>query len=91
MINAIDLAREIGMGKRTNTILVSAFFTLLRKVILRKTPSGYMKEKATKPTSRRGSWTLIDRNHKHIDAGATASGKVDVPGALEAPQRIKRR
>ena len=27
-INAIDLAREIGMGKRTNTILQSAFFTL---------------------------------------------------------------
>ena len=27
-INAIDLAREIGMGKRTNTILQSAFFAL---------------------------------------------------------------
>ena len=27
-INAIDLAIEIGMGKRTNTILQSAFFTL---------------------------------------------------------------
>ena len=27
-INAIDLAVEIGMGKRTNTILQSAFFTL---------------------------------------------------------------
>ena len=27
-INAIDLARQIGMGKRTNTILQSAFFTL---------------------------------------------------------------
>ncbi len=27
-INAIDLAKEIGMGKRTNTILQSAFFAL---------------------------------------------------------------
>ena len=27
-INAIDLAKEIGMGKRTNTILQSAFFKL---------------------------------------------------------------
>ena len=27
-INAIDLAIEIGMGKRTNTILQSAFFSL---------------------------------------------------------------
>ena len=29
-INAIDLAIEIGMGKRTNTILQSAFFTLAK-------------------------------------------------------------
>ncbi len=27
-IDAIDLAREIGMGKRINTILQSAFFKL---------------------------------------------------------------
>ena len=30
MINAIDLAQKIGMGKRTNTILQSAFFTRTR-------------------------------------------------------------
>ena len=29
-INAIDLAAEIGMGKRTNTILQSAFFALAK-------------------------------------------------------------
>ena len=29
-INAIDLAIEIGMGKRTNTILQSAFFSLAK-------------------------------------------------------------
>ncbi len=29
-INAIDLAKEIGMGKRTNTILQSAFFSLAK-------------------------------------------------------------
>ena len=29
-INAIDLAQQIGMGKRTNTILQSAFFTLAK-------------------------------------------------------------
>ena len=37
-INAIDLAAKIGMGKRTNTILQSAFFTLLR-LCLRRRPS----------------------------------------------------
>ena len=29
-INAIDLAIQVGMGKRTNTILQSAFFTLAK-------------------------------------------------------------
>ena len=29
-IDAIDLAEQIGMGKRTNTILQSAFFTLAK-------------------------------------------------------------
>ena len=30
MINAIDLAKKIGMGKRTNTILQSTFFSLVK-------------------------------------------------------------
>ena len=46
-INAIDLAREIGMGKRTNTILQSAFFTLAG-VLPQEDAIGYMKDAATK-------------------------------------------
>ena len=42
-INAIDLAREIGMGKRTNTILQSAFFTLAG-VLPQEDAIGYMKD-----------------------------------------------
>ncbi len=37
-IDAIDLAAEIGMGKRTNTILQSAFFALA-KVMPERRPS----------------------------------------------------
>ena len=39
-INAIDLAKEIGMGKRTNTILQSAFFSLAKVMPERPRPSG---------------------------------------------------
>ena len=77
MINAIDLAREIGMGKRTNTILQSAFFTLA-KVIPQKDAIRYMKEKATASYLKKGQ-DVVDMNHKAIDAGATAFVKVDVP------------
>ena len=44
-IDAIDLAIEIGMGKRTNTILQSAFFSLA-KVMPEEEAITYMKEPA---------------------------------------------
>ena len=77
MINAIDLAQKIGMGKRTNTILQSAFFTLA-KVIPQEDAIKYMKEKATASYLKKGQ-DVVDMNHNAIDAGATAFVKVDVP------------
>ena len=44
-INAIDLAIEIGMGKRTNTILQSAFFALAN-VMPEEEAIKYMKDAA---------------------------------------------
>jgi len=76
-INAIDLAIEIGMGKRTNTILQSAFFTLA-KVMPQAEAIQYMKDAATKSYLKKGQ-EIVDMNHKAIDAGATAFVKIDVP------------
>ncbi|MGN1017526.1 MAG: pyruvate:ferredoxin (flavodoxin) oxidoreductase, partial [Oscillospiraceae bacterium] len=60
MINAIDLAQKIGMGKRTNTILQSAFFTLA-KVIPQDDAIRYMKEKATASYLKKGQ-DVVDMN-----------------------------
>ncbi len=76
-INAIDKAIEIGMGKRTNTILQSAFFTLA-KVMPQEKAIGYMKDAATKSYMKKGQ-DVVDTNHKAIDLGATAYHKVEVP------------
>ncbi|WP_417305811.1 pyruvate:ferredoxin (flavodoxin) oxidoreductase [Ellagibacter isourolithinifaciens] len=76
-INAIDLAIEIGMGKRTNTILQSAFFTLAG-VLPQAEAIQYMKDAATKSYLKKGQ-AVVDMNHKAIDAGATAFVKIDVP------------
>ena len=76
-INAIDLAIEIGMGKRTNTILQSAFFKLA-KVMPEAEAIGYMKDAATHSYLKKGQ-DVVDMNHKAIDAGATAFKKFDVP------------
>ena len=76
-INAIDLAKEIGMGKRTNTILQSAFFSLA-KVMPESEAIQYMKDAATHSYLKKGQ-DVVDMNHKAIDAGATAYKKFKVP------------
>ncbi len=75
-VNAIDLAAQIGLGKRTNTVLQSAFFSLA-KVLPPEDAIGYMKEKAQK-FMKKGK-EIVEMNEKAIDAGATAYVKIDVP------------
>ena len=78
-INAIDLAIEIGMGKRTNTILQSAFFSLA-KIMPEAEAIQYMKDAATHSYLKKGQ-DIVDMNHKAIDLGATAYKKVEVPAS----------
>ncbi len=85
-INAIDLAREIGMGKRTNTILQSAFFSLA-KVMPEAEAIQYMKDAATHSYLKKGQ-DIVDMNHKAIDAGATAFKKFDVPASWKDAQDV---
>lgn len=75
-VNAIDLAAKIGLGKRTNTVLQSAFFSL-SKVLPEAEAIGYMKEKAQK-FMKKGK-EIVEMNEKAIDAGATAYVKIAVP------------
>ena len=77
IIDAIDLAIEIGMGKRNNTILQSAFFSLA-KVMPEAEAIQYMKDAATHSYLKKGQ-DVVDMNHKAIELGATAYVKVDVP------------
>ena len=90
MIDAIDLAAKVGMGKRTNTVLQSAFFSLA-KVLPAEEALQYMKDAATKSYLKKGQ-AIVDANHKAIDAGATAYTKIDVPAdwatAEDAPSTL---
>ena len=78
-INAIDLAIEIGMGKRTNTILQSAFFALAG-ILPQEDALRYMKDAATKSYLKKGQ-DVVDTNHRAIDAGATAFKRLEVPAS----------
>ena len=90
-IDAIDLAAKIGMGKRTNTILQSAFFALA-KVMPEAEAIQYMKDAATHSYLKKGQ-DVVDMNHKAIDMGATAYKKFEVPAdwatAQDEPKDVK--
>ena len=91
-INAIDKAIEIGMGKRTNTILQSAFFKLANVMPIEEAVD-YMKQAAKKSYSKKGD-AVVEMNYKAIDAGVDAIHKVEVPAdwanATEEKKEIKR-
>ena len=76
-VNAIDLAAQIGLGKRTNTILQAAFFALAN-VLPKDEAIKYMKDAATKSFLKKGQ-EIVDMNHKAIDAGFGAFVKINVP------------
>ncbi|GAA4655309.1 pyruvate:ferredoxin (flavodoxin) oxidoreductase [Anaerocolumna aminovalerica] len=83
-INAIDKAIEIGMGKRTNTILQSAFFKLANVLPIEKAIE-YMKAAAKKSYGKKGD-AVVEMNYKAIDAGVDALHKVEVPASWSNPE-----
>ena len=91
-INAIDKAIEIGMGKRTNTILQSAFFKLANVMPIDEAVE-YMKAAAKKSYAKKGD-AVVEMNYKAIDAGVDAIHEVAVPAdwatAVDAPKKIDR-
>ena len=83
-INAIDKAIEIGMGKRTNTILQSAFFKLADIMPIDEAVT-FMKEAAKKSYSKKGD-AVVEMNYRAIDAGVDALHKVEVPASWANPE-----
>lgn len=82
-INAIDKAIEIGMGKRTNTILQSAFFKLANVMPITDAIE-FMKSAAKKSYGKKGD-AVVEMNYKAIDAGVDALHKVEVPASWANP------
>ena len=81
-VNAIDKAIEIGMGKRTNTILQSAFFALANIMPIDQAVE-YMKYMAKKSYAKKGD-AVVQMNYNAIDAGVNAIVKIDVPDSWKS-------
>jgi len=76
IINATKLARDIGLGTRTNTIMQAAFFKLA-DVIPYEEAKTYMKEYAKKAYGNKGD-EIVQMNYAAIDSGEAGLIKVEV-------------
>ena len=80
IVDAINLAREIGLGRRTNTIMQSAFFKLNPQMLPYDEAVKLMKDYVVKLYSRKGE-KIVALNHEAIDKGATGLMEVNVEAA----------
>ncbi|MCM1333772.1 MAG: pyruvate:ferredoxin (flavodoxin) oxidoreductase [Bacteroides sp.] len=79
IINAIKVAKEIGLGNKTNTVLQSAFFSIAN-IIPADDAIEYMKKAAYKSFAKKGE-DIVNMNYAAIEKGAGEVIKVDVPAA----------
>ena len=79
IIDAISIAKELGLRGRTNTVLQSAFFNLTG-IIPADKANELMKDAATRSFSKKGE-EIVKMNHDAIDRGANSAVKVEVPAA----------
>ncbi len=76
-IDGVQIAREIGLGGRINTILQSAFFKLAN-IIPADQAIQYMKDAATATYGNKGD-KVIAMNHTAIERGANEVHEVKIP------------
>ena len=80
IINATKICTEIGMGRRTNTTLQSAFFALNEQIMPYDKALELMKAAAKKSYGKKGD-DVVEMNWKAIDAGK--AGLVEIPVKAE--------
>jgi len=79
LIDAVKIAREIGLGGRINMIMQSAFFKLTNVIPLEEAIK-YLKESIIKAYGKKGQ-EVVDMNNKAVDAGCEALVEVKVPSS----------
>ncbi|MBQ7713534.1 MAG: pyruvate:ferredoxin (flavodoxin) oxidoreductase [Oscillospiraceae bacterium] len=89
VIDATDIAEKLGLGSHTNTVLQSAFFSLM-EIVPKEQALGEMKAAARRAYFAKGD-DVVAKNLAAIDAGADAPVRVNIPAswadAADAPER----
>lgn len=84
IINATDIAREIGLGSRINMIMQAAFFKLANVIPIEDAVK-YLKDSIVDAYGKKGQ-AILDMNFAAVDKGINALVKVDVPDSWKTAQ-----
>ncbi len=76
-IDAVNIAKEIGLGGRVNMIVQAAFFAI-SKILPVEDAVKYLKEQVNKTYGAKGQ-DIVDMNCAAIDKGVTMFKQIDVP------------
>ena len=79
IINAVDIAKELGLGARINMIMQSAFFKLANIIPIDEAVK-HLKDAIVKSYGHKGE-KIVNMNYAAVDRGIDALVKVDVPAS----------
>jgi pyruvate-ferredoxin/flavodoxin oxidoreductase len=80
VIDAIGIARELGLGGRTNTVLQAAFFKLTG-IIPEDLAVKEMKDAIYKTYYKKRGQEVVDMNRRAVDKGIEMLARIDIPDA----------
>ena len=80
VIDASAVAREVGLGARTNTILQTCFFAI-SGVLPREQAIGHIKEAIRKSYARKGQ-SVVDKNFAAVDGTLARLSEVTLPPTI---------
>ncbi len=89
IINAVDIAKDLGLGGRTNTILQAAFFKLVNMIPL-DDAVGYMKDAIKKTYGKKGD-KVVSMNCAAVDKGIENLSRSTSPPRGPLSTRARRR
>ena len=86
VINAYEIAKNLGLGPRINTIMMAAFFKI-SQVIDVDVAIGAIKDANKKSYGSKGE-KIVEMNNKAVDAGLEQYEEVTIPGQVTSKTRI---
>ncbi len=86
VIDANEVAREAGLGRRTNTVLQTCFFAI-SGVLPRDEAIARVKESITKTYARK-SMDIVRKNHDAVDQSLAHLHHLEVPGAVTSHRQF---